>query len=158
MYLNTGIRASAHSVGMQKQTPINDLVRLAIPVGMKRDQIDSLIERLAQLFDEKVNIPEIVMESGAPRPLGAVYANYKLIRYHNASGSVRPRTDSTSAASPDNIPATERTGNTEGARSVTSPATLHPSANHRKRPRQTQDIAVVGMAGRYPKAKNLSEL
>src|SRR5262249_39875450 len=45
MYLNTGIRAGAHSVGMQKQTPINDLVRLAIPVGLKRGQIDSVIER-----------------------------------------------------------------------------------------------------------------
>jgi acyl transferase domain-containing protein/tryptophanase/acyl carrier protein len=158
MYLNTGIRASAHSVGMQKQTPINDLVRLAIPVGMKRDQIDSLIERLTHLFDKKANIPEIVMESGASGPLGAVYANYKLIRYHNASVSVQTRTDSTSVASQGIIPATERTENTEGARSVTSVATLHPSANHSKRPRPTQDIAVVGMAGRYPKAKNLSEM
>src|SRR5262249_32676814 len=81
-----------------------------------------------------------------------------LIKYHNASGSVRSRTDSTSAASPDNIPAAERTENTEGARSVTPVATLHPSANHCKRPRQTQDIAIIGMAGRYPKAKNLGEL
>src|SRR5262249_35052173 len=105
MYLNTGIRASAHSVGMQKQTSINDLVRLAVPVGLERDQIDGIIERLIHLFDKKANIPEIVMESEAPRPLGSVYANYKLIKYHNASGSVRSRTDSTAAASPDRAPA-----------------------------------------------------
>src|SRR5215813_2471068 len=67
MYLNTGIRASAHSVGMQKQTSINDLVRLAVPVGLERDQIDGIIERLIHLFDKKANIPEIVMESEAPR-------------------------------------------------------------------------------------------
>ncbi len=161
MYLNAGIRASAHSVGMQKRTPINDLVRLAVPVGLGRGEIDGVIERLIHLFDKKVNIPEIVMESEAPRPLGAVYANYKLIKYHNASGSAQSRTDSTSAASPDNIPATERTKNGEGAgsaRSVTTVATLHPSANHSKRTRQTQDIAIIGMAGRYPKAKNLGEL
>src|SRR5262249_3762792 len=72
MYLNTGIRASAHSVGMQKQTSINDLVRLAVPVGLERDQIDGIIERLIHLFDKKANIPEIVMESEAPRPLGSV--------------------------------------------------------------------------------------
>ena len=72
MYLNTGIRASAHSVGMQKQTPINDLVRLAVPIGLERGQIDGVIERLIHLFDEKANIPEIVMER-APRPLGAVH-------------------------------------------------------------------------------------
>jgi polyketide synthase PksN len=161
MYLNAGIRASAHSVGMQKQTPINDLVRLAIPVGLERGQIDIVIERLINLFDKKANIPEIVMESEAPRPLGAVFANYKPIKYHNASGSVRSRTDSTAAASPDNNPATERIESAEVAgsvRSVTSVATLDPSANRYVRPRQTQDIAVIGMAGRYPKAKNLGEL
>src|SRR5215813_4566042 len=80
MYLNTGIRASAHSVGMQKQTPLNDLVRLAIPVGLERGQIDGVIERLIHLFDKKANIPEIVMESEALLPPGAVYANYKLIK------------------------------------------------------------------------------
>src|SRR5262249_22334002 len=72
MYLNTGIRAGAHSVGMQIQTPINDLVRLAVPIGLERDQIDDVIERLIHLFDKKANIPEIVMESEAPRPLGSV--------------------------------------------------------------------------------------
>jgi tryptophanase len=91
MYLNAGIRASAHSVGMQKQTPINDLVRLAVPVGLERGQIDGIIERLINLFDKKANIPEIVMESEAPRPLGAVFAKYKLIKYHRAHRERRGR-------------------------------------------------------------------
>src|SRR6266498_1585998 len=144
--------------------PFDYAVDLATPQANgdgQADEIDGVIERLIHLFDKKVNIPEIVMESEAPRPLGAVYANYKLMKYHNASGSAQSRTDSTSAASPDNIPATERTKNGEGAgsaRSVTTVATLHPSANHSKRTRQTQDIAIIGMAGRYPKAKNLGEL
>src|SRR5262245_49421340 len=146
MYLNTGIRASAHSVGMQKQSPINDLVRLAIPVGLKRDQIDSLIERLTNLFDKKVNIPEIVMESGAPGPLGAVYANYNPIRYHNGSLPTAPKMTHSSSSS-EMAPAEDAPKEAEASQVVVN-----------KRRRQTQDIAVVGMAGRYPKAKNLGEL
>jgi acyl transferase domain-containing protein/tryptophanase/acyl carrier protein len=146
MYLNTGIRAAAHSVGMQTQTPINDLVRLAIPVGLRRDQIESVIERLIDLFDKKLNIPEIVMESYAPQPLGAVYANYKLIKYHNASRSVR-RGSSSSEAAPAAAPVMDAPKETEISQIVVS-----------GRPRQTKDIAIVGMAGRYPKAKNLDEL
>ena len=37
---HTGIRAGAHSVGMQKGTALNDLVRLAIPVGLKQEQVE----------------------------------------------------------------------------------------------------------------------
>ena len=182
LYLNTGIRAAAHSVGMQKQTPINDLVRLAIPVGLKRGQINSVIERLIHLFDQKLNIPEIDMESSAPQGLGAVYANYQLIRYHNLSGSVRARTNSIVAASPDNIPAaypspsdslpaapamthsSSSNGMAPAAPVPAAPAMDAPKETEAsrmvvsRRPPQTQDIAIVGMAGRYPKAKNLGEL
>ena len=42
LYLNTGVRAAAHNAGMQKNTIINDLVRLAIPVGLKRQQVDEV--------------------------------------------------------------------------------------------------------------------
>ena len=96
MYLNTGIRAAGHSVGMQKHTSINDLVRLAIPVGMKLDEVDDMIARLLQLFDKKINIPEIVLESSAPQPLGIVYANYRLVNYHRATGKIVAAPDFTS--------------------------------------------------------------
>jgi acyl transferase domain-containing protein/tryptophanase/acyl carrier protein len=145
MYLNTGIRASAHSAGMQKQTPINDLVRLAIPVGLKRDQIDSVIERLIHLFDKKANIPEIVMESSAPRSLGAVYASYKPIRHRNGPLPAPKMTHS--SLSDEMATAKDAPKETEASQVVV-----------KRRPRQTPDIAVIGMAGRYPKAKNLSEL
>src|SRR5262249_52911973 len=39
LYLNTGIRGAAHNPGMQKGTAINNLTRLAIPVGLKREQV-----------------------------------------------------------------------------------------------------------------------
>jgi polyketide synthase PksN len=155
LYLNTGIRAGAHSVGMQRRTAINDLVRLAIPVGLKRAQIEAIIESLTGLFADKANIPEVVLEGSATESLGDVHSKYKLQRYHNvraqAAASAAPATAvavlethapvATPAAS-NNTPAPapsvreEKTGATE----------------------RTQDIAIIGMAGRYPKAKNLEAL
>src|SRR6266850_1970868 len=153
IYLTTGIRAAAHSVGMQKHTPINDLVRLAIPVGLKRDQIDSVIERLVDAFAKRVNIPEIVMESSAPRPLGNVNANYRLEKVRNVS---HPSAADLSTASPKPAqPAPSR----EAVTSENVPAETQPAETPlNTRPRRTQDVAIVGMAGRYPKAKNLREL
>ncbi len=159
LYLNTGIRAGAHSAGMQRRTPINDLVRLAIPVGLKRDQIDGIIDRLIHAFEQKVNIPEVVVESSAPRALGDVHATYKLVRYHRMSGNSVAENEATSAyRSPTPTPA--------GASPSTDTATAEPvfrQAESSRIPvknnvRRQQDVAVVGIAGRYPKAKTPREL
>ncbi|HEU4888744.1 MAG TPA: SDR family NAD(P)-dependent oxidoreductase, partial [Thermoanaerobaculia bacterium] len=150
LYLSTGIRAGAHSVGMQKHTPMNDLVRLAIPVGLKPEQIDRAIERLLHAFASKTNIPEIVMESGAAHPLGAVHANYRLVRYHNVSGDLVPAGDPVVAPPVVHTPPPP---------SRPPPEKVEPAPIAASTPsRRTQDIAIVGMAGRYPKAKNLGEL
>ncbi|MBZ5509053.1 MAG: SDR family NAD(P)-dependent oxidoreductase, partial [Acidobacteriia bacterium] len=174
MYVNTGIRAAAHSVGMQRHTSINDLVRLAIPVGMKRDQVDDMIGRLLQLFDRKINIPEIVLESSVPQPLGIVHANYRLINYHNIAGKMVAGPDFTStdqqkdiagAASSDfhAVPVSTKLSESSSpsALQAATHASRDPESNRSDRngkPHKTQDVAIVGMAGRYPKAKNLSEL
>ncbi len=150
LYLNTGIRAGAHSVGMQKNTAINDLVRLAIPVGLKREQIDVVIERLVQAFAAMVNIPEVVLDNAASQPMGGVHGKYKLIALHNASKRERPPAEAPSAApsTPPVLAVVDKV--IERVASV-------PVASATKS-RHTGDIAIVGMAGRYPKAKNLSEL
>jgi polyketide synthase PksN len=174
LYLNTGIRASAHSAGMQTQTSINDLVRLAIPVGLTRDQIDDVIDKLVQAFDQKSSIPEIAMKSNAPQPLGAVYARYELAKCHRVTGGIVERTGSA-------IPALGR--DMSGAHPLAS-VLLPPSPKAAlgfsscgmvkaeglpqepesteiavtRKSRRTRDIAIVGMAGRYPKAKNMKEL
>jgi polyketide synthase PksN len=162
LFLNTGIRASAHSVGMQKHTRLNDLVRLAIPVGLTRDQIDRVIEHLIRLFDQRVNIPELDVESGATQALGNVYANYRLTRYHRAPSRIiaseppaiarAPGVDAGRAGD-----ATERVHSDSGTAHAATGS--EPTRDRvAPRPRRTQDIAIVGMAGRYPKAKNLREL
>jgi acyl transferase domain-containing protein/tryptophanase/NADP-dependent 3-hydroxy acid dehydrogenase YdfG len=174
LYLNTGIRAGAHSVGMQKHTRINDLVRLAIPIGLERCQIDSVINRLIHAFGNKVNIPDLVLEGTVPEPLGGIHAKYKLIKYHRMSEEVMAKTSSRPAASGGDICAADSLAGgsvpvspnaTKGFSSpdtvVTNDALKNTESSQvvvNRRRSQTQDIAVVGMAGRYPKAKNLREL
>ena len=173
LYLNTGIRASAHSVGMQKQTSINDLVRLAIPVGLSRDQIDSVIDRLIDAFARKTNIPEIVMEKSVPQPLGTAFAKYKLTKYHNVPQSIVARTDSavvlpepdmpvavasSSAATPSSSNAEQGSSHENGTGAEMSHEDESAEVVANKKSYRKQDIAIVGMAGRYPKAKNPREL
>ena len=98
LYLNTGIRAGAHSVGMQKRTSLDDLVRLAIPVGVRREQVDSAIRGLIQLFEQKANIPELVLEGGATESFGELSARYRLKKYHNPSGRVVSAADQAAPA------------------------------------------------------------
>lgn len=173
MYLNTGIRAGAHNVGMQKHTRINDLVRLAIPVGLKRDEIDRVIHRLVDAFAAMANIPEIVMDGSAPQPSGGVYASYRLEKYHNVSekAAAGPATGAApqkaippaAPAAAMSVPAS--TAQAQGAASsealpaqrvpATSPSAPIPVEG---KPQRVKEIAIVGMAGRYPKAKNIREL
>ncbi|HYK02059.1 MAG TPA: SDR family NAD(P)-dependent oxidoreductase [Thermoanaerobaculia bacterium] len=150
LYLTAGVRAGAHSVGMQKRTAINDLVRLAIPVGLNREQVESVIERLVQAFSTQTDIPEVFMESSAPQPLGGVYTKYRLLEYHNASQhAVEPAVthEALPVLAPQvlPVPASEPVAATIPVRAST-------------KPQRTGDIAIIGMAGRYPKAKNLAQL
>src|SRR5260370_1325734 len=173
MYVNTGIRAAAHSVGMQRRTSINDLVRLAIPVGVKRDQIDSIISRLLELFSKKVDIPEIVLESSVLQPLGGIHSNYRLIAYHNTgrkivAGDLATAYSQRNIANPISSTSRPVTASTRHLQSSSVSGRQSAALAPRKtestpsavngKSRKTQDIAIVGMAGRYPKATNLSEL
>jgi polyketide synthase PksN len=161
MYVSTGIRAGAHSVGMQKHTTMNDLVRLAIPVGMKRDQIDSVIDRLVHAFAMKANIPEVFMESSAPQPLGGVYAKYQLLQYRNGSQRIVAKADDTNdarslPASPPPAPGPPSSDTATVGHVFEQDESVPVGVNTKLR--RPGDVAIVGMAGRYPKAKNLGEL
>ena len=146
LYLNTGIRAGAHSVGMQKNSPINEQVRLAIPVGLKKEQADDIVRRLVRLFREKMNIPELKLRGIASESFGGVHAHYDLIRYHGVSQAsvvAAPEKKLPKPLAPMSAPVLP----------VTPPAPMKFAAPSASR----KDIAIVGMAGRYPKAKNILE-
>ena len=164
MYLNTGIRAGEHSVGMQKNTSINQLVRLAIPVGLSEKDVDLIAERLLQLFSTMQNIPELRMCDKTSSTLKDIHASYEVLKYHNPSARVITRdqvnfqilekaglTDSISSQ-----PNTTSTLKNDAASS--SPSKIYASHTPNLNRNIEQDIAIVGMSGRYPGAKNPSEL
>lgn len=146
VYLNTGIRGGAHNAGMQKNTAINDVVRLAIPVGLTLKQADAIADRLVKLFASMRNIPEVVIEGSADEAVGDIHARYRLVKYHNLEGTLVAKSALSMAAfeSGHEQPASQAHG-AEGQ------AGQAPQ-------RVPTGVAIVGMAGRYPKAKNLSEL
>lgn len=138
MFLNTGIRAGAHNAGMQRETAINGLVRLAIPLGLSTEQVDTIIDRLQSLFAYRCNIPELVPAREPAAVVGDIHSHFKLLKYRNASASIV-------SAAPSLVSET-----------VTPPverASLASSAEV-----NTGDIAIVGMAGRYPRANDLHAL
>jgi acyl transferase domain-containing protein/tryptophanase/acyl carrier protein/SAM-dependent methyltransferase len=166
MYVNSGIRAGAHSVGMQEHSCMNDVVRLAIPVGLKRNDIERVISRLIHLFENNTNIPEVTVMDGATQPSQGVLSSYKLIEYRPSSGTVLTQTRETSIVRPSaSVPSPGMTGEPQSssaikivtAKSAPKGTEASPMIGKSK-PLQRQDVAIVGMAGRYPKAKNVYEL
>lgn len=146
LYLATGIRAGAHSVGMQQNSPLNRLVRLAIPVGLKSEEVRKLGDRLIEAFADKTNIPDLAAAEGA----GDLNARHRLDRLLSPAAVVAPAPVSGDAAAPPSAV-------------VSTAAPAAPAASgapsHREAPRDTEmEIAIVGMAARLPKAKNAEEL
>jgi len=145
LYLNTGIRGGAHNAGMQQDTAINGLVRLAVPIGLKPQQADDIAKRISAAFAAKRNIPEIELAENAAESFGDLHARYQLIQYHNPSGPLVEKTA---------VSAVAETSPAEAAVQQSAPA----PAPVRNVGASSRDIAIVGMAGRYPKARNLAEL
>ncbi|WP_459212986.1 SDR family NAD(P)-dependent oxidoreductase [Aquimarina rhabdastrellae] len=150
LYLTTGIRAGAHNVGMQKDTEINDLVRLAIPVGLRTEEAQVIADKLVEAFKEKSNISEILPENNQPETFGNIHTNFKLKKYHNVSRKVVSTILNTDNGITDKqlneINADLEKSEVEVGSDVKSTKLL-----------QNRDIAIVGMAGRYPKAKNMDD-
>lgn len=157
LYLSTGIRAGAHSVGMQRHTSLDDLVRLAIPVGLKAEQVEEIVARLIRAFEHKVDIPELVIAS-ASQGIGDVHAKYELKQYHAiANGAAAGGSESEQRAATIAVPvAADVTPVAPPVVNREAPAA--PARQPASEPIRAQEIAIVGLAGRYPKAKNLDEL
>ena len=150
LYLNTGIRAGAHSVGMQKGTALNGLVRLAIPIGLEPDQVKDIIARLTTFFASRHDIPELVADGHAVGAFPDPHARYQLARIHRQSGAaVAADRDDTVAAVPD--------GATVVAAAQPTPTAPVAVESGPARHAHRGPIAVVGMAGRYPQASSLEE-
>lgn len=145
LYLETGIRAGAHSVGMQQGTSINGLARLAVPNGLRRDDVDAIVARIGAALAGMRNIPEIVVAGSPGAALGDVYAGYRLLTYHAPSAAPVGKMADATAVQP-------------GTGADRAEAGVLPAAAAGASGAGARDIAIVGMAGRYPRAANLSAL
>ena len=163
LYLNTGIRAGAHSVGMQEQTKLNQLVRLAIPIGLQEEDVEQIITLITQAFKHKKNIPDLHLLGSASSADGN--SHYQLLRYTNLMGTLisacempiaeaaSPNVTSSSAV-PLYPPKQQRLDQASGVTNKNSNALDIEKQVDAGR----IDIAIIGMSGRYPKARNMGEV
>ncbi|KAB8061482.1 SDR family NAD(P)-dependent oxidoreductase [Janthinobacterium sp. FT14W] len=189
-YLNTGIRIGAHSVGMQQNSHLNGLVRMAVPLGLKASQVVQIIDLVVDLFSAIGEVPDLVLEAGTPARMADVHANY-MLRLTTTAAATPPakpgekddvkahaaaKAKSQPAARPEAPPAAQATSMPKAPAIAPAPQTVRtqdtqaPAAALRAAALQesqpdtrpagyaVRDIAVVGMAGRYPHARNLDAL
>jgi len=162
LYLSTGIRAGAHSVGMQRNSKLSNLVRIAIPIGLSKKQVEEVILRLATAFKNITNIPELLKIDEATSSYGELSERYRLSQYHNLTKPVISRNslpDSNVANTVNDKTVSESDFQkfVRSPRSSGSNLTIK-SASQMDNVQSYKPVAIVGMAGRYPKAKNLDEM
>jgi polyketide synthase PksN len=161
LYINTGIRAAAHNAGMQQRTSLNDIVRLAIPVGLKQEQIDEIIDKLLDLFKHKINIPELEREQLNAESFGDMGVKYTLVKFHNMEKLAADSTTRAASSMDEKSVVSTLISNLDKTAPVkdnSALSTFTESVTAEPIKAEPQDIAIIGMAGRYPKAKNLSEM
>lgn len=163
LYLATGIRAGAHSVGMQRGTRLNALVRLALPVGLEQAQVDDLAARLIRAVRELRDIPDIAPVAGASS-VGDLHAAFAVSRWHRSSASAAEPIQVMHAASTTHLapqhaahPVESGSGmpmDRQTMETVSMPMDAEPVP---RRARLDEEIAVVGIGGRYPGAHGVAE-
>ncbi|TXI48906.1 MAG: SDR family NAD(P)-dependent oxidoreductase [Lysobacter sp.] len=163
LYRSTGIRAGAHSVGMQRGTTINDLVRIAVPVGLKPEAIDEIAARMARMLAAPRDIPDLVRAMVEAESEGETRLRYALQGWrspsaHRDAGATTALIDL--AASPSESAPSESEPPTAYAGDTMPSVSQNAHAAHAGGGFAADapiEIAIVGMAGRYPKAADLRE-
>ncbi|MFC3195077.1 SDR family NAD(P)-dependent oxidoreductase [Marinicella sediminis] len=147
LFLKTGIRAGSHSVGMQKHSRLKGLVRLAIPVGLSADSVQQIVDALMQFSQQLDTIPEITLNEQHNAEYQPGNKQYLLVKYHQVAGSGEDQLISE--------PVKQRPEPQTTNQNISQAIEVRPVDN---RGTNSNDIAVVGVAGRYPKADNLAAL
>ncbi|MBL4659473.1 MAG: SDR family NAD(P)-dependent oxidoreductase, partial [Alcanivoracaceae bacterium] len=154
LYKNTSIRAGIHSVGRQRNTSMNNLIRLAIPLGISRAQIDEISKRLIALFNTDSTIDNLVLKDKPQGLFGEIKANYL------STSQVKLNLSPKEIEQPQNTVEGIDT-NSSAQNNDTANSTLKNTTNNEKRLPTAEieiaGIAVIGMSGRYPDADNLQQ-
>lgn len=159
LYLNTGIRAGEHSVGMQQGTSLNQLIRLAIPVGITQVNVTKTIDKLVTAFQKIQNIPELELVDQQAEAFGTIHTKYRLLKIHNhtnqypalGSDEVNPSESVESDSAQVSRPDADSFDSEVLSESTSNQMTPEMNIN------KPLDIAIIGMAGRYPKSTNMNE-
>lgn len=156
LFLKTGIRAGSHSVGMQKDAAMSGLVRIAVPVGLSTNTIDEMVSHLASFASDLSDIPEVVAAQDQQRSsLLPEQKRYTLAGFHHCR-------DGSDYAADVKVESKTLTNTSSQPTQLTS----HKPEQYEAKASKQQtgdievntDIAIIGMAGRYPSAKNVDEL
>ena len=153
LYKNTGIRAGIHSVGRQRNTSMNNLIRLAIPVGVSRVQIDEIAKRLIALFNTDTAIDNLALKDKPDGLFGEVKANYL------STSQVKLNLAPKEIEQPENT-VEDIAVNTSAQNATNNEKTLQTAGMGISEITETTKIAgiaVIGMSGRYPDADNLQQ-
>ncbi len=139
LYVETGIRAAGHNAGMARHHALAGTVRLALPLGIAMDEVDEIAKRIAAAFAQKRNIPDL--QAGPGAGTGDIAAAWRLRGYLHPVAPVEALSVGTSAAEISAASANE-------AQPMLAALPVHTMTPARA----VADIAIVGMAGRYPGA------
>lgn len=137
VYKYTGIRLGIHSVGRQRNTPMNNLIRIAIPAGINETQLQDIADRLIKLFhcDSEIDILSLKHQSSGL--FASLKANYTVSEIIHIS--LPNLSQETSQNTVSEFISDEKESN----------VTFEKTDN--------LDIAIIGIGGRYPDACNPSQ-
>jgi len=151
MYVNTGIVAGAHSVGMQKGTALNGLVRIAVPIGIKGEEVEEVIARVGKLFERREGVCDLVALDGSAAATMAPNARYRLREADRASLTAE------AAAVAEEVVAEVESVDCDNSRAATASVAPAPDGSRAPATLRVRDIAIVGMACRFPGADSPKE-
>ncbi|MFT5083576.1 MAG: acyl transferase domain-containing protein/tryptophanase/acyl carrier protein, partial [Lentisphaeria bacterium] len=136
LYRETGVRAGIHNAGMKKNTVLNRMVRLAVPVGLPRKSLVEFTETLVSCLAQ------------CRKPFDLELVEKPVDSY----GHMRSRFKRVS-----NYSSVTETQNSTQANIKESLTPLYADDNASDKTVHSEDVAIVGLAGRYPMAGGIEE-
>lgn len=143
LYRRTGIRGGLHSTGIKRNAPLDGMVRLAVPVGMPGSVMAEMERRIACLSPAPADLEPLILVS---RDKG--FAADVTARYKASPGDGGGSGSATSSNADGKVEASGQPPVTP--RRAPAPRAIPPDSTR-------DDVAIIGMAGRYPQADRLDD-
>lgn len=151
LFGQTGIRCGVHSAGMQKNTSLNSLVRLAIPVGIDEKIVDKSADLILTALRSAALAREIVVSKPTSN-IGNIHSEY---RYKDELALAEDKI-LTEAFREVNGPSAKEDKNDSSSQNNVQKESTGSIYKDRSESR-AEGVAIVGLAGRYPQAANIDE-